>query len=166
MAVGECGLDPKAHASAELQTESLLTQLKLAEDFCLPLILHGRRPVHDETLKLLRRVRPSRGGVIHGFSGSLQQARHYIELGFKLGVGGVITYPRANKTRTVFRELELEHLLLETDSPDMPLAGYQGQRNEPLRVVEVFAELCRIRGETQQTVGGQLEQNVQDLFGI
>jgi TatD DNase family protein len=76
--------------------------------------------------------------VVHGFSGSLQQAQRFIELGYKIGVGGTITYPRASKTRDVMAQLPLSALLLETDAPDMPLNGFQGQPNRPEQAARVF----------------------------
>lgn len=78
-------------------------------------------------MRLKRRDLP-RTGVVHGFAGSLQQAERFVRLGYKIGVGGTITYPRASKTRDVMARLPLDALLLETDAPDMPLKGFQGSR--------------------------------------
>ena len=85
------------------------------------------------------------GGVIHGFSGSEQQALEWIRLGFYIGVGGTITYPRAQKTRTTVARLPLEWVVLETDAPDMPLSGYQGQANSPLQLPLVAQALAQLR---------------------
>ncbi|MCV5349516.1 TatD family hydrolase, partial [Escherichia coli] len=83
----------------------------LAADVGLPLMIHSVR-ANDTVAKLLRRFKPPRGGVIHAFSGSLQQAEAFWQLGFRLGVGGVISFERANKTREVFRAMPLEALVL------------------------------------------------------
>ncbi|MCP6059729.1 TatD family hydrolase, partial [Klebsiella pneumoniae] len=88
-------------------------------------------------------------GVVHGFSGSQQQAERFVQLGYKIGVGGTITYPRASKTRDVIAKLPLASLLLETDAPDMPLNGFQGQPNRPEQAVRVFDVLCELRPEPE-----------------
>ena len=112
----------------ERQQWLLDEQLKLAKRYDLPVILHSRR-THDKLAMHLKRHDLPCTGVVHGFSGSLQQAERFVQLGYKIGVGGTITYPRASKTRDVIAKLPLASLLLETDAPDMPLNGFQGQAN-------------------------------------
>ncbi|MGB0466129.1 MAG: TatD family hydrolase [Pontibacterium sp.] len=144
VAVGEVGLDffiPGADKAA--QTHLFEAQLKLAQQFDLPVLLHVRK-AHDEVLKQLRRYQLKRGGIVHAYSGSLQQAQQYLALGFKLGIGGTLTYERAKRLRRLVLELPLASFVLETDSPDMPLSGYQGEPNQPGRVrqiAEIFAQL-------------------------
>ena len=133
VAVGEIGLDLYMdNPQFERQQSVLLAQLRLAKQHDLPVILHSRR-THDQLAAALRRMQLPRRGVVHGFAGSLSQAQAFIRLGYYIGVGGTITYERAQKTRGVMAQLPLEALLLETDAPDMPLAGYQGQPNRPER---------------------------------
>lgn len=163
VAIGECGLDARIQVPIALQMEYLLAQLELARAFNLPLILHSRG-THNELLALLSRYRPPAGGVIHAFSGSLQQAEQFWTLGFYLGVGGAITYERAAKTRRAVAAMPVEALLLETDGPTMPLAGYQGQRNEPAKVAQVLAILAELRGEEPKALGIRIEKNVEELF--
>lgn len=163
VAIGECGLDSKVTVAMDLQWHYLQAQVALACQHRLPLILHSRGG-HEPLLGLLRRVRPPAGGVLHAFSGSLQQAEQFIELGFALGIGGVITYSRAQKTRRAVAALPAQWLILETDGPTMPLAGYQGQRNTPERVVNVLAELGALRGEEPQHLAEQIACNVLRLF--
>ena len=163
VAIGECGLDARIEVPMDLQLRFLQAQLELARAFNLPLILHSRG-THNELLALLSRYRPPAGGVIHAFSGSLQQAEQFWTLGFYLGVGGAITYERAAKTRRAFAAMPLEALLLETDGPTMPLAGYQGQRNEPGKVAQVLATLAELRGEPATQLADQIERNVDRLF--
>lgn len=166
VAVGEIGLDLfMDNPQLERQLAILRTQLTLAKHHDLPVILHSRRS-HDQLARELRAVNLSRGGVVHGFSGSLSQAQAFIKLGYYIGVGGTITYERAHKTRQVIAELPLSALLLETDAPDMPLSGYQGQPNRPERVRKVFEVLCELRAEPAAVVAETIWQNTCRLFGI
>lgn len=147
VAVGEAGLDFRpGQADAEVQLPLLERQLQLARRHELPVLLHVVR-AHDQVLQLLRRYRLPLAGIVHAFSGSEQQAREYARLGFKLGFGGAISYDRAHKLRRLAAELPLEWMVLETDAPDMPLARYRGQPNEPARVAEVAALLAQLRGQ-------------------
>ncbi|MFW1676646.1 TatD family hydrolase [Pontibacter sp. JAM-7] len=145
VAIGEIGLDlfdPQADLAAQLSF--LIPQLELAKQRQLPVILHVRK-AHDQMLQQLRRLQLARGGIVHAFSGSLQQAEQYLQLGFRLGLGGGITYLRANRLRKLVQTLPLGSFVLETDAPDMPLAGYQGQRNEPSRVRLVAEALAGLK---------------------
>jgi len=114
----------------------------------------------------LKRHDLPRTGVVHGFAGSLQQAQRFVGLGYKIGVGGTITYPRASKTRDVMARLPLSALLLETDAPDMPLNGFQGQPNRPEQAARVFTTLCELRDEPADEIAEALLRNPRDLFGI
>ncbi|AGB79795.1 Mg-dependent DNase [Enterobacteriaceae bacterium strain FGI 57] len=164
IAVGEIGLDLyREDPQFERQQRLLDAQLQLAKHYDLPVILHSRR-THDKLAMHLKRHALPRTGVVHGFSGSLQQAERFVELGYKIGVGGTITYPRASKTRAVMAQLPLSALVLETDAPDMPLNGYQGQPNRPERVAQVFAELCALRPEPPEQIADMLWANSSQLF--
>lgn len=166
VAVGEIGLDLyMAEPQLARQQRLLAAQLKLAGRHDLPVILHSRRS-HDQLAAMLRRADVPRRGVVHGFAGSLAQAQAFVRLGYFIGVGGTITYPRAQKTRGVMAQLPLAALLLETDAPDMPLAGYQGQPNRPERAADVFQALCLLRPEPAETIATQLQQNTRTLFAI
>ncbi|RLO41171.1 TatD family hydrolase [Serratia marcescens] len=166
VAVGEVGLDLYMdNPQFERQQSVLLAQLRLAKQHDLPVILHSRR-THDQLAAALRRVQLPCRGVVHGFAGSLSQAQAFIRLGYYIGVGGTITYERAQKTRGVMAQLPLEALLLETDAPDMPLAGYQGQPNRPERAAEVFQTLCELRPEPTDEIAAHLQRNAQALFAM
>ena len=166
VAIGEIGLDLyREDPRFERQQTILDAQLRLAKRHDLPVILHSRR-THDKLAMHLKRIDLPRKGVVHGFSGSLQQAQRFIELGYKIGVGGTITYPRASKTRDVMAQLPLSALLLETDAPDMPLNGFQGQPNRPEQAARVFATLCELRKETEEAIAGALLENTRSVFGI
>ena len=161
-AIGEVGLD-KASGPMALQLQVLETQLHLAQQYDLPIILHNRR-CHGEWFALLRHY-PGVRGVLHAFSGSEALAWDYINRGFKLGIGGVITYERAHKTRKTLERLPLDALLLETDAPDMPVQGQAGQINQPAKLAQVFAALVAIRAEPAQLLAQQLTANTRALLG-
>ncbi|HBM0958846.1 TatD family hydrolase [Enterobacter roggenkampii] len=166
VAIGEIGLDLyREEPHFERQQTILDAQLRLAKRHDLPVILHSRR-THDKLAMHLKRIDLPRKGVVHGFSGSLQQAQRFIELGYKIGVGGTITYPRASKTRDVMAQLPLSALLLETDAPDMPLNGFQGQPNRPEQAARVFATLCELRKEAEEAIASALLENTRSVFGI
>ncbi|WP_415882464.1 TatD family hydrolase [Neptuniibacter sp. QD34_54] len=166
-AVGEIGLDlfiPEANLDQQLLY--LNEQLALAKKFNLPVLLHVRK-AHDQMLKQLRLIQLERGGIVHAFSGSEQQARQYLDLGFKLGIGGTVTYERAKKIRRLVQELPLESFVLETDAPDMPLAGHQGEVNLPAnvaKVAEVIAELRQIAVEEVAAITTQQSKNLLRLI--
>lgn len=166
VAVGEIGLDLYREDPHFDRQEAILdAQLKLAKRYDLPVILHSRR-THDKLAMHLKRQDLPRTGVVHGFAGSLQQAQRFVEMGYKIGVGGTITYPRASKTREVMAQLPLSALLLETDAPDMPLNGFQGQPNRPEQAARVFATLCELRDEPADVIADALLHNTRTLFDL
>lgn len=160
VAVGEVGLDgfvpeintPEAFAK---QTHFFEAQLQIAQRHQLPVILHVRRSA-DGLLKGLRQF-PVSGGIAHAFNGSLQQAKMFIEMGFKLGFGGAMTYDRATKLRALATELPLSALVLETDAPDIPPhwmyttaedreKGKPQGRNSPAELPRIATVLAELRG--------------------
>jgi len=165
VAIGECGLDAKIDCSMSVQLAILEQHLQLAEASRKPLIVHVRS-AHNELLRCLKRYKLPEGGVVHGFSGSLQQAQDYWALGFYLGIGGTITYARAKKTRHTVAAMPLEALVLETDAPDMPPFGFQGETNHPRNIVYVAQMLAELRSESLATVAAQTWLNSQKLFGL
>lgn len=164
IAVGEIGLDFyfPGHDKAA-QTALFEAQIELAQQFDLPVILHVRK-AHDEVLKVLRRA-SVKGGIVHAFNGSMQQAEFYMQQGFLFGVGGALTYPRAQKLQALFTELPLESIVLETDSPDMPLAGHQGERNSPESIPTILETLAELRQETAEHIATVTTANCNSLFG-
>jgi TatD DNase family protein len=156
VAVGEIGLDHFVPGlDRERQARFYVAQLKLARDAGLPVILHVRRSA-DSLLKGLRQVDVP-GGIAHAFNGSLQQAQHFVGLGFCLGFGGTLTFDRALQIRALASQLPADALVLETDAPDIPplwlyrtaaqrlQAPGQG-RNEPAELPRIAAELAALRG--------------------
>jgi len=145
VAVGEIGLD---HFVADVdharQLAFFVAQLKLAKRHDLPVILHVRRAV-DPILKQLRRI-GVRGGIAHAFNGSRQQAQVFMDLGFKLGFGGAMSYSGSTRIRELAATLPLDAIVLETDAPDIPPEWAQGQRNEPANLVRYAEILADLRG--------------------
>jgi len=165
VAIGECGLDALIETPMYFQQQVLDVHLQLAQEVSLPLIIHCRK-AHNELFAQLREYNLPGGGVIHAFSGSYELAARYWSMGFRLGIGGTITYERANKTREAVKRLPLESMLLETDAPDMPLQGKQGQRNSPESIFEVAQTLALLRNESLEKIAAQTTQNSQTLFKI
>lgn len=163
-AVGECGLDFFVDGlDPDTQRFYFTQQLEIARDFGLPVVLHARRAV-DEVIATIRRVGGLRG-VVHSWSGSEEQAAQLYRLGFSLGIGGPVTFERAQRLRRTVATMPLEHLLLETDSPDQPDAGRRGQRNEPAFLLEVLREVARLRGEDESVIAEATRRNAEALFG-
>jgi TatD DNase family protein len=145
VAIGEIGLDAFVEPrNDESQSWWYGSQLKLAREFDLPVLLHVRRAV-DSILKDLRRIAVP-GGIAHAFNGSHQQADEFIKLGFKLGFGGAMTHPRATKLRELAATLPLDSIVLETDAPDIPPEWLNRQRNEPAELPRIAAVLAELRG--------------------
>ncbi|WP_027849553.1 TatD family hydrolase [Marinospirillum minutulum] len=166
IALGEIGIDlhsPESQAQEAKQWQFFDAQLRLAKELNLPVVIHVRQAM-DLVIQRLRRFQLPQGGLLHAFSGSQQQAEQLVELGFKLGLGGGITYPRANKLRNIAKTLPLTAFLLETDSPDMPLKGFQGQRNEPARVALVAKALAEVRETTVKALIPSLHSNLLQTF--
>lgn len=163
VAVGECGLDFFVpDLDVDLQESIFITHLQLAKQFNKPLIIHARKST-ERVIQLLKQHGALRG-VIHSYSGSLEQATQLINMGFLLGIAGPITYPRSNRIRTLVQEIGLEHLLLETDSPDQPLFGEQGRRNEPAHLPKVAQAVAEVKGVAVAEVARQTTANAMRLF--
>jgi TatD DNase family protein len=165
VAVGECGLDFFVDGlDPNLQRDYFRRQLELARDFDLPLILHARKAV-DEIVATIRKAGPLRG-VVHSFSGSVEQAQQLWKLGFCIGIGGPVTYERARRLREIVASMPIEFLLLETDAPDQPLSGHRGERNEPARLREVAETVAALRNESLDAVATATSRNAARLFGL
>ena len=164
-AVGEIGLDfflPELDRDAQQQLFE--AQLKLASDFQLPALLHVRRS-HAQVIATLKRFRLQRGGIIHAFAGSREEAREYIKLGFKLGLGGAATWPQALRLRKVIADLTLDSIVLETDSPDMAPAMYPNQRNSPQYLPDICRALAEIMGISPEQLAKATTANACEVFG-
>lgn len=163
VAIGECGLD-RLHGNLEAQWPWFEAQVALADELKLPLVIHSVK-THDEVHGLLNSRQWSGRALIHGFSGSFQQAEKLIDLGCFIGVGGVITHPRARKTRDAIARLPLESLLLETDAPDMAPEGVPKGENSPRYLRDILDALAEIRGGTPEELAPVLLDNVSRFYG-
>jgi TatD DNase family protein len=180
VAVGEIGLD---YFLPQLCTEAMRArqwhfyteQLKLAKTHQLPVIVHVRKSA-DMLLKGLRRIKHTGGGMAHAFNGSLQQAHAFIDLGFKLGFGGTLTYERSLQIRRLAKELPLDSIVLETDAPDIPphwlyvtaedrAFGKSAQRNTPIELLRIGVLLGEVRGVDVNLIQHQTTANINNLFG-
>lgn len=164
--IGEIGLDYFVKdTDRSAQRELFEAQLSIASEYDLPVLLHVRK-AHDQVQAIIRKRGFSRGGIVHAFSGSLQQAEQYIKLGFLISICGTITYDRATKIRSVASMLPLESLVLETDSPDIPPVAHHGQRNSPAYLPEILTSLAELREEPPATIAEQTTVNARHLLSL
>lgn len=166
-ALGECGLDfHDLRLDRERQLHFLRAQLQLAYEHVLPLVLHARGAFEEVILELQNFAKQTGKlrGVVHSFSGSAEQARRLWELGFLIGIGGPATYDRARRLRGIVADMPIEFLLLETDAPDQPDAGWRGRRNEPSRLVEIARCVAALRGQSEPDVAAATTANARRLF--
>ncbi|REG84809.1 TatD family hydrolase [Marinomonas pollencensis] len=164
LAIGEIGLDCWPGAMAlDKQQFFFSRQLIIARDLKLPIIVHARKS-YDLVIKAVRDTGFIYGGIVHAFNGSLVQANRLQELGFILGIGGTITYPRAKKAHRVLAELEDTAFVLETDSPDMPVCGFQGEVNTPLSIPRIAQSVARIRNSSVADIARQTNNNLLSTF--
>jgi len=182
IAVGEIGLDyyrtPELKKQ-EKQKEVFEKFLDLAIQYNKPVIIHSRDAAKGTTgrvhadmfpiienwkLKIENSARPWRAGVAHSFTGSIEDAKKYLELGFYLGFNGIITFAR--QYDEIVKEVPLERILLETDSPYLTPEPYRGQRNEPVHVVEVAKKIAELKNEPLEKVIEQTTKNCKQLFKI
>ncbi len=163
IAVGEIGLDfAQADLDADVQNALFTAQLDWAAERDLPVILHERKSA-DRLVYWLRRHRHA-GGVVHGFTGSPQQAQAFIEQGFHIGVGGAITHPGAHRMHRMMRDLPLDSLVLETDAPNQPGHDHRGERNLPGYLPENLASLAELRGMEADELLERINRNTRQLF--
>lgn len=166
-AVGEIGLDHTlADVPHPLQEEAFRAQLRLAGAHRLPVLIHCRRAFPD-LLRVLREEKGSSvGGVMHAFSGSPEIARECIGLGFAIGVAGSVTYANAVRPVALVREIPLEHLLLETDAPDMTPEPHRGRPNEPLFLLDIARKVAEVKGITLTEVAEVTTRTARRLFRL
>ena len=162
MAIGEIGLDffipmLTTEVMRKKQDHFMREQLRMARDFNLPVLMHVRRS-QDQVLKHVRQIRPA-GGIAHAFNGSFQQAQIYIDLGFKLGFGGAMTFTRALQIRRLASDLPLESIVLETDAPDISPAWVHPARNSPEQLPAIGAVLAELRGLSIQEAADATRRN-------
>ena len=174
IAWGEIGLDYfYDHSPREVQRAVFLKQLELARAAKLPVVIHcrpsaGSQNAWDECLKILaEQWAPSGlGGVLHCFTGLMEHARRALDLGFMISFAGNVTFPKAQNIRDAAREVPLDRIFIETDSPFLAPVPHRGKRNEPAFVPEVARMIGELRGVGVEEVGIQTSQNVSRFFKL
>ncbi len=165
VAIGEIGLDFVINdPRPERQLALLDDQLAMAAELSKPVVLHCRK-AHEP---LFARLRASgvRSGIIHAFNGSVELAHRYLDLGFKLGFGGMLTFERSTRLRRLAASLPLEELVLETDAPDLTVAAYRGERNSPAYLPWCLLALAEVRQMDPAEVARQTRANALALFSL
>jgi TatD DNase family protein len=173
VAVGEIGLDFYRNLSPrKSQEEAFRKQLDLAVELGLPVVVHCRQ-AHKEVFNILSgwvRATLSAGrlrrGVIHCFSGDIELAQRYIEIGFYISLAGSVTYPSAGELVQVAREIPLDRLLLETDAPFLAPQAYRGKRNEPAYIALIAEKVAQVREVPREVVAGAATKNTISLFRL
>ncbi|WP_045487815.1 TatD family hydrolase [Pseudomonas sp. StFLB209] len=164
-AVGEIGLDFFLPELDRQRQQALFeAQLGLAADVDLPVLLHVRRS-HAEVIATLKRYKLKRSGIVHAFAGSIEQAREYIRLGYKLGLGGAATWPQALRMHRVLPQLPLDSLVLETDAPDMAPAMHAHQRNSPQYLPDICRALAELIGISAEQLAQASTANAMQILG-
>ena len=167
VAIGEIGLDYYWDKSyKDLQKEVFFKQTEIAKELKKPLIIHDRE-AHGDTMEILKATKASEIGVVmHCFSGSVEFAEECVKQGFYIALGGVVTFKNAKKPQEVAKNIPLENLLLETDSPYLTPEPYRGKTNSPANVRIIAEKIAQLRGISFEEVEKQTTLNAQRLFGI
>ncbi|PJK15627.1 hydrolase TatD [Chryseomicrobium excrementi] len=165
--IGETGLDYYWDKSPkDVQQELFRKHIRLAQRVKLPLIIHNREATAD-VLRILREEEAElTGGIMHCFGGSVETAREAIRLNFMISLGGPVTFKNAKTPKEVAKEIELEHLLIETDAPYLAPHPFRGKRNEPSYVPLVAEEIARLKELSVEEVAKVTTQNAEKFFGI
>ena len=167
-AIGEIGLDKKIETPPlELQTEFFDTQLAIAKELALPVVIHCRGAFNELLASLKRIGTPSPGGIIHAFSGNIQLARTFVTFGLKFSLGRSLTYTKCRKREELMRFIYPDHFLLETDSPDMPPVGAEpGAPNEPRNLILNLRGAADLLGRDETEVAEATTRNALKLFDL
>ncbi|HEY5556772.1 TatD family hydrolase [Acetobacterium sp.] len=167
VAIGEIGLDYHYDLSPrDIQQSVFVDQLMIAKEIALPVVIHNRESMEDMWRLLKEHFSPEVGGVMHSYSGSVEMARIFLDMGFYLSISGTITFKNARKLPEVVAMMPLNRLLVETDSPYMTPTPHRGKRNEPAYVRFVAEEVARIRGMSIESLEEITTENTKRVFGI
>ena len=161
LAIGEIGLDFHYECDKDLQRLVFRKQLELAQKYNKPVIIHSRDCI-QETYDILREYHVI--GIMHCYSGSLEMAHKFIDLGFYLGIGGICTFKNASRIIEVIKNISLEYIVLETDSPFLSPEPYRGHVNEPANIKLILNKICDVKGLDFQDARSVVYSNVLRLF--
>lgn len=168
VAIGEIGLDYhfKENPSPSVQQDWFVEQIELSKELGLPIIVHSRDAMQD-TYDILEDYKKGMiGGVIHAYSGAPEMARKFVELGYYLGIGGMVTFDNARRVLDTVKEIPLDHLLIETDCPYLSPVPNRGKRNDSRNLKYVVEKIAQIKGISAEEVEKVTMQNAIDLFSI
>lgn len=167
VAIGEIGLDYYYdNYPREIQKEWFIKQIELANELKLPIIIHDR-DAHGDTFEIIKNYkRPEIGCVLHCYSGNVELAREYVKMGCYISLSGTVTFKNNKKTKEVAREIPLDRLLIETDSPYMAPTPHRGKRNDPSLVQFVADTIAIEKGVSYETVCEATKENAKRFFGI
>ena len=163
IAIGEIGLDYHYGNNKDKQKQLFETQLKIAEKYNKPVIIHSREATED-TINILKKYNGLKG-TIHCFTGSLETAKIYLNLGYKIGIGGVLTF-KNSKLYKVIEALPTASFVIETDSLYLCPEPKRGQKNEPANIIYIAKYICKIKNITLQDLSCITEKNIRDIFDI
>ncbi len=163
IAIGEIGLDYHyTKDNKEKQIELFERQLKIAETYNIPVIVHSREATED-TINCIKKYKVK--GVIHSFSGSIETAKIYIKMGFILGINGVITF-KNSKLKEVIKEIDLKDIIFETDSPFLTPEPFRGKKNEPARIINIAEFICNLKEISKSQASIITNENISRIFDI
>lgn len=167
VAIGEIGLDYHwEEPEPEVQKHWFVRQLEIAKETKLPVIIHSREAAKD-TMDLMKAEKAGEiGGVIHCYSYSLEQAKEYLNMGFYLGIGGVLTFNNAKKLKEVVEYMPLDRIVLETDCPYLSPVPNRGKRNSSLNLPYVVAEISRIKQIPEEKIVEVTNQNAKKMYRL
>lgn len=166
VAIGEIGLDYYWNAEPrDVQKHWFVRQMELAGELDLPICVHSRDAARD-TFDLITERGQGLKGVIHCYSYSPEMAAEYVKMGYYIGLGGVVTFKNAKKSKETVQIVPIDKILLETDSPYMAPTPYRGKRNNSAYLHYVAEEIAALKGMTKEEVIAQTEENARSLFGI
>ena len=166
IAIGEIGLDYHyLYCPVEVQQRVFRQQLMLAEELNLPVVMHSREAEAD-TLNILKEIPVKSLGVAHSFTSSFEMARTLVEMGWYLGINGIVTFKNTEDLREVVRWLPLEKMLLETDSPFLTPVPFRGKPNKPAHIPVIATFISELRGISLQELAEQTNENAQRLFKL
>ncbi len=165
IALGEIGLDYYRNLSPqEIQKDAFEKQLDLAEEMNTPIIIHNR-DAYADILPILEKRQGKINGVLHCFTGNIELMQRSIDIGFHIGIGGIVTYPNAKDVQAVAKQIPLERLLIETDCPWLTPQFRRGKRNEPSYVPAIAKKIAELRNSTTEEIGVVTTNNFNTLFG-
>lgn len=166
IALGEIGLDYYRDLSPRnTQKDVFEKQLDLAEETGMPIVIHNR-DAYDDILPILEKRKGQLRGVLHCFTGDVELLQKSLEIGFHIGIGGIVTYPKATDVQLVAKEVPIDRLLIETDCPWLTPQFRRGKRNEPAYVRAVAEKIAELRNTSVETVGEMTSGNFFSLFGV